>query len=147
MRYSTLSMGVLAACLAGGAALAQAPQPAPSAASPPPAAAPAPGAAESGFMTENDAAMRKMMADMSIKPTGNPDADFAAMMIPHHQGAIDMARAELRYGKDPELRRLARNIITDQQKEIALMRKVLAKIMPASAPARDGMHSMPMMSK
>jgi uncharacterized protein (DUF305 family) len=53
--------------------------------------------------------------------TGEPDRDFVTMMIPHHQGAIDMAKAILLYGKDPQMRRLAQEIITDQQSEIQLM--------------------------
>jgi hypothetical protein len=52
--------------------------------------------------------MERMPKDMSIVPSGDPDRDFAAMMIPHHQGAVDMARVELQFGKDPVLRRLAR---------------------------------------
>jgi len=54
--------------------------------------------------------------------TGNPDRDFAAMMIPHHQGAVDMAKAELLYGKDPVLRRLAGEIIVTQEQEMEVMR-------------------------
>ena len=57
----------------------------------------------------------------SAPQTGDPDRDFVTMMIPHHQGAIDMAKALLLYGKDPQLRRLAQEIITDQQSEIELM--------------------------
>lgn len=73
--------------------------------------------------------MAKMDRDMQRAPmTGNPDHDFAAMMIPHHQGAIDMARAELLYGKDPVLRRLAQEIITTQNSEIQLMRQRLATL-------------------
>jgi uncharacterized protein (DUF305 family) len=53
---------------------------------------------------------------------GNPDHDFAAMMIPHHQGGIDMAKLELQCGKDPEMRKLAENIIAAQKKEIEQMR-------------------------
>ena len=53
--------------------------------------------------------------------TGDPDHDFVTMMIPHHQGAIDMAKTILLYGKDPQMRRLAQEIITDQQSEIQLM--------------------------
>ncbi len=72
--------------------------------------------------------MRKMQRDMMGKPlTGNADQDFVAMMIPHHQGAIDMARAELQYGKDPMLRRMARGIITAQQKEIREMQQWQSK--------------------
>jgi uncharacterized protein (DUF305 family) len=68
--------------------------------------------------------MQKMQQDMTGKPlTGNADQDFVAMMIPHHQGAIDMARVELQYGKDPMLRRMARGIITAQDKEIREMQQ------------------------
>jgi hypothetical protein len=80
---------------------------------------------ESSFMSENDVAMNKMMADMTIKPTGDIDQDFVAMMVPHHQGAVDMAKAELRCGHNEELRRLARKIVVNQQQEIALMRHAI----------------------
>ena len=67
-------------------------------------------------------AMSAMHAGMQNAPhTGDPDRDFVTMMIPHHQGAIDMAKALLLYGHDEQLRRLAQEIITDQQNEIALM--------------------------
>ncbi len=65
----------------------------------------------------------KMMKDMDITPTGDADADFVAMMIPHHEGAVDMAKIELQYGKDPELRKLAENIVAAQEKEIAFMKE------------------------
>jgi len=95
------------------------------------------------FNEENAAAMSRMMDDMSAKPTGNVDADFAALMIPHHQGAIDMAVAELRHGHNEKLRRIAQEIIVDQQQEIAAMRLALGQPLPPSAPAatiqtRDG---------
>jgi hypothetical protein len=77
---------------------------------------------QAAFFTENEVAMTRMMADMDVKPSGNIDRDFAAMMIPHHQGAIDMAQAELRYGHDERLRRLAQEIIVSQAQEIAVMR-------------------------
>jgi uncharacterized protein (DUF305 family) len=68
-------------------------------------------------------AMQTMNHGMAAAPmTGDPDRDFVAMMIPHHQGAIDMCKPELQYGKDPALLRLCRNIITAQSREIALMR-------------------------
>ena len=66
--------------------------------------------------------MTKMMNDMEIKPSGYIDRDFVAMMSPHHQGAIDMAIAELRYGKNEQLRRIAQEIIVDQMQEIAAMK-------------------------
>jgi uncharacterized protein (DUF305 family) len=69
-----------------------------------------------------DDAMSVMHKGMHTAPqTGDPDRDFVTMMIPHHQGAIDMAKALLLYGKDPQMRRLAQEIITDQQSEIKLM--------------------------
>jgi uncharacterized protein (DUF305 family) len=64
---------------------------------------------------------------MSMKMTGNTDVDFAMMMRIHHQGAIDMAQAELRDGKDAQMRKLATNIIAAQKKEIAQLDKFLAK--------------------
>lgn len=89
--------------------------------------APAAGARsdEAAFLAENDAAMLKMHRDMHQPPSGNVDRDFAAMMIPHHQGAVDMAQAVLRYGRDPRMRRLAQEIIVEQQQEIAIMRQFL----------------------
>jgi uncharacterized protein (DUF305 family) len=73
------------------------------------------------------ASMQTMMKNMNVKPTGNPDKDFVLMMMPHHQGAIDMAKVELQYGKDPELRQLATDIVGAQEKEIAEMKAWLAK--------------------
>ena len=73
-----------------------------------------------------DAAMQKMHRDMMAPPSGNADADFAAMMIPHHQGAIDMAKAELQRGHDPQLRDLATKIVAAQEDEIGMMRSWLA---------------------
>jgi uncharacterized protein (DUF305 family) len=82
-----------------------------------------------------EAAMQKAMAqmdkDMNASMTGDPDKDFAGMMIPHHQGAIDMAEAELRFGKDQRLRKLAREIIAAQKREIAVMRAELATLAAA----------------
>ena len=69
------------------------------------------------------AAMTKMDESMNITYTGDADRDFVAGMIPHHQGAIDMAKVELQYGKDASLRKLARNIVAAQQREIAVMKK------------------------
>ena len=71
--------------------------------------------------------MRQMMTAMDGTPTGDVDADFAAMMIPHHQGAIAMAQAELKAGRNEQLRRLAQEIIITQQQEIAVMRLALTR--------------------
>jgi uncharacterized protein (DUF305 family) len=84
---------------------------------------PATSAADQAFA----ASMKAMMNGMNVKPTGKPDADFARMMIPHHQGAIDMAKVELQFGTDPELRKLATDIVAAQDKEIAQMKAWLAK--------------------
>lgn len=72
-------------------------------------------------------AMMKMHRAMDVPLSGNPDRDFVTGMIAHHQGAIDMAQVELRYGKDAQMRRLAQHIITAQEKEITAMRAWLAK--------------------
>lgn len=71
----------------------------------------------------NKDAMDKMGHDMSVTGTGDADKDFVTMMTPHHQGAIDMAKVELLYGKDPVLRRMARDIIRSQGQEIAAMNR------------------------
>ena len=73
------------------------------------------------YASDNATAMDRMMAAMAVPPTGDTDRDFVATMVPHHQGAIDMAVAELRYGKDETLRRMAQEIIVEQQQEIAAM--------------------------
>jgi uncharacterized protein (DUF305 family) len=87
---------------------------------------------EQPFLSENAAAMNKMMADMTIKPTGDIDRDFVAMMVPHHQGAIDMAQAELRYGHNEQLRRIAQEIVVTQQQEIPAMRLAVGEELPPS---------------
>jgi hypothetical protein len=93
------------------------------------------GAVQAGFPAAMEAAMARMHADMAVGFTGDADRDFARMMIPHHQGAIDMAVAELRYGRDERLRRLAQEIVVDQQQEIALMHLVLGDPLPPGVPA------------
>jgi len=92
-------------------------------------------------------AMDRMGKGMAIAHSGNPDRDFAAMMIPHHQGAIDMAKAQLQFGRDPVLRRLAQAIIVEQQQEIEVMRRELSRLPPspserlASPPTPTHSHS------
>jgi uncharacterized protein (DUF305 family) len=83
-------------------------------------------AEEQAFMSRNAAAMRKMMADMMIKPSGDIDRDFVAMMVPHHRGAVDMAKTELEYGRNARLRRLARRIVATQQREITVMQNAVS---------------------
>jgi uncharacterized protein (DUF305 family) len=68
-----------------------------------------------------------MVRAMAVKPTGSADRDFAAMMIPHHQGAIDMAKVQLQFGRDPQMRKLAEEIIAAQEREIALLKAFLEK--------------------
>ncbi len=96
---------------------------------------------ETPFLSENDAAMSKMMADMT--------GDFVAMMVPHHQGAIDMAQAVLRYGHNEQLRRLAQEIVVTQQQEIAAMRLALGDQLPPSvaAPTQPAAHGATDMSR
>jgi len=69
----------------------------------------------------------KMHRDMAIAYTGDTDVDFVRGMIPHHQGAIDMAKIAIAFGKDPEVRKLAEEIVKAQEGEIAWMREWLAK--------------------
>jgi uncharacterized protein (DUF305 family) len=82
---------------------------------------------EASFLAENEAAMSKMMAAMAVKPSGDVDKDFVATMVPHHQGAIEMAQAELRHGRNEQLRRIAQEIIVDQTQEIAAMQLAIGQ--------------------
>ncbi|NTJ11060.1 DUF305 domain-containing protein [Rhizobium lusitanum] len=102
-------------------------------------------AAEAAYLTENDAAMTKMMDGMSVKPSGDVDRDFVAMMTPHHQGAIDMAVAALKYGKNEQLRRIAQEIIVEQQQEIIAMKLAIGDPLPppTSAPTQAAPETAP----
>ena len=96
------------------------------------------GAHDHGSQTSTDpdwsaliASMDKMhMAMGAIDRSGNSDVDFVRLMLPHHQAALDMAKTQLLYGKDPQMRRLAQEIITDQQLEIELMQRWLKQRQP-----------------
>ncbi len=87
--------------------------------------------------------MTRMMSAMTVEPTGDIDRDFVEMMVPHHQGAIDMALAVLRHGKNEQLKRLAQEIIVTQQQEIVAMRLAIGDPLPPAqpAPTQVGDHS------
>ena len=99
---------------------------------------PSAGSTGDSFQALMDEATARMHEGMAITPSGDPDVDFARMMIPHHQGAVDMARVELRYGRDERLRRLAQGIIVEQQQEIETMRTVLQSLAAATSPTAPG---------
>ena len=90
---------------------------------------------EAPFLSENVGAMTRMLVGMEIKPSGDIDRDFVEMMVPHHQAAIDMAVAVLRYGRNPQIKRLAQEIIVTQQEEIAAMRLAVGEPLPPSVPS------------
>jgi hypothetical protein len=100
-------------------------------------------AAEAPYLAENVSAMTKMMIDMGIRPSGDVDTDFVAMMVPHHQGAIEMAQAELRYGRNEPLRRMAQEIMVTQLQEITAMRLSLGQLLPPSVPSPDQISNAP----
>lgn len=77
------------------------------------------------------------IAMASTKPSGESDVDFVNLMLPHHHAAIDMAKMQLAYGKDPQMRRLAQEIITDQQSEIELMKLWLKQRQTSSLKANQ----------
>jgi uncharacterized protein (DUF305 family) len=85
-------------------------------------------------------AMERMHTAMHVSPSGDVDRDFARMMVPHHQGAIDMAVAELRFGKDERLRRLAQAIIVEQGQEITLMQSILGETPPPARSSNSPQH-------
>jgi hypothetical protein len=94
-------------------------------------------AEEAPYLADNVSAMSKMMIDMGIRPSGDVDTDFVAMMVPHHQGAIEMAQAELRYGHNETLRRMAQEIIVTQLQEISAMHLALGQPLPPPIASPD----------
>jgi hypothetical protein len=86
---------------------------------------------EQEFIIDNALALSKMSLAMTVDPTGDVDRDFVAIMMPHHQGALDMARAELKYGHNEELQRLARDIIAEREHEMSAMRAAVGEPPPA----------------
>ena len=96
------------------------------------------GATFARFASGMDAGMDKMMRDMHAPDyTGNADIDFLAMMIPHHEGAVEMARLVLIHGRDPLTRKLAEEIIAGQVVEIEGMQRRLAILRTKSGPGQD----------
>ncbi len=83
------------------------------------------GGSDQPLVAAGNAATQQMTKAMAIRPSGDADCDFVALMVAHHEGAIAMAQAELRYGKNEQLRRMAQEIVVTQQQEIAAMRMAL----------------------
>lgn len=107
---------------------------------------------EISFLSQNEQAMVRMMRGMSAQPTGDIDKDFVALMVPHHQGAIDMAMTMLRYGHNAQLKRLAQEIIVTQQQEIVAMKLAVGEPLPPSkaaptSPSRPAEHQSALSSR
>ncbi|WP_246706934.1 DUF305 domain-containing protein [Phyllobacterium sp. P30BS-XVII] len=90
---------------------------------------------ETAYLVAMNNSMEKMMYEMVVPPTGKLDHDFVQMMMPHHQGAIDMAQNYLRFGSNEQLKRIAQEIIVEQQQEMVAMRLAVGEELPPPAPA------------
>jgi uncharacterized protein (DUF305 family) len=105
-----------------------------------------PRAQSQDVLAKGDADWSELLASMdtmhaavtAVERSGNPDVDFVRLMVPHHRAAVDMARVQLLHGKDPQMRRLAQEIIADQQSEIELMSLWLAAHAPETVKGRHG---------
>src|SRR3954451_5878728 len=120
LKAGALAAGLLSASVIGPSAAEDSHKPSPELSVTLPASQPA------AFNDLMFSSMERMHAAMMVAPSGVPDRDFARMMIPHHQCAVDMAKAELIYGRNKVLRRLAQGIIVEQQQEIEVMRGAIA---------------------
>jgi uncharacterized protein (DUF305 family) len=96
---------------------------------------------ERPFLSKSAAPTKEMMADMTIEPIGDVDRDFVATMVRHHQGAVDMAKAELGYGDDEQLLRLAREIVAKQRREITVIRNAVADGKSSAAQSTEKPHA------
>ena len=92
---------------------------------------------EQQFLFANDLAVSNMSREMLVKLTGDVDRDFVAAMIPQRQAAIDMARAELEYGHDDGLRRLAQGIVDEEEREISTMRRSAEQLPSTQQPGES----------
>lgn len=91
---------------------------------------------EQGFVVDSELALSKMSLDIPVDSTGDVDRDFVAIMTPHHQGAIDVARAELKYGRNEDVRRIAQSIIAERESEMSAMRAAVGQLVPAESSGR-----------
>jgi hypothetical protein len=96
---------------------------------------------EQRFIIDSDLAISKMSLAMAADRAGDVDRDFVAMMMPHHQGAIDIARAELKYGHNEALRQLARSIVAEQEREMSVMRSAVGETPQAQSSDTPSMES------
>lgn len=94
---------------------------------------PAAGSDEQGFVVDSELALSKMSLDMPVDSTGDVDRDFVAMMMPHHQAAIDVARAELKYGHNEDVRRIAQSMIAERENEMSAMRAAVGQLAPVQS--------------